>query len=72
MKLSLQSLSFFQIIKSGWDRFSHVVQFYAAIGMKSNGIKTCGDYVFSGHTVIIILLVLSINECKFLNSLPEE
>lgn len=49
-------------VKDGWERLSRVVRFYAAIGMKSNGIKTCGDYVFSGHTVIMTLLVLSINE----------
>ncbi|CAG2220741.1 SAMD8 [Mytilus edulis] len=49
-------------VKDGWERLSRVVRFYAAIGLKSNGIKTCGDYVFSGHTVIMTLLVLSINE----------
>lgn len=55
----------FQEVKDGWERLSRVVRFYAAIGLKSNGIKTCGDYVFSGHTVIMTLLVLSINECKY-------
>ncbi|XP_071149860.1 sphingomyelin synthase-related protein 1-like [Mytilus edulis] len=49
-------------VKDSWERLSRVVRFYAAIGLKSNGIKTCGDYVFSGHTVIMTLLVLSINE----------
>ncbi|XP_063412797.1 sphingomyelin synthase-related protein 1-like [Mytilus trossulus] len=49
-------------VKDGWERLARVVRFYAAIGLKSNGIKTCGDYVYSGHTAIMTLLVLSINE----------
>lgn len=48
--------------KDQWERVSRVVKFYAAVGLKSSGIKTCGDYVFSGHTVIITLLILGINE----------
>lgn len=55
----------FQKFNSGWDRLSYVIKLYAAFGMKANGTKTCGDYVFSGHTAIITLLVLSLNECKY-------
>lgn len=34
------------------------------MGMKMGGMKTCGDYMFSGHTITITTATLIAIECK--------
>jgi len=37
-------------------------------GMSSFGVKTCGDYLYSGHTCTLILATHFINECTYKKS----
>ena len=43
-------------------------------GMALQGVRSCGDYMFSGHTCVVTMLNFFVTECKivhniFLNSL---
>jgi hypothetical protein len=59
----------FQVFKDGWERISRALEIYSGMGMKVSGLHTCGDYMFSGHTVTITLLIFLINECTYYKSL---
>jgi hypothetical protein len=37
---------------------------YSGMGMKVGGMKTCGDYMFSGHTITMTTATLIAIECK--------
>ncbi|XP_060067272.1 sphingomyelin synthase-related protein 1-like [Ylistrum balloti] len=45
-----------------WDKLHRAYQFYTRFGLQMTGAKTCGDYIFSGHTTILTILNLFINE----------
>ncbi len=37
-------------------------------GMSSFGVKTCGDYLYSGHTCTLVLATHFINECRLIQT----
>lgn len=47
-------------------RISRAYSIWSGLGMSIRGVRTCGDYMFSGHTVALTTLNFFITECKFL------
>lgn len=40
------------------------------LGLKINGKHTlCGDYIYSGHTIVHVTCYLFIRECKYLKNI---
>lgn len=45
---------------------ARAMKIVSGIGLKINGKHTlCGDYIYSGHTIVLVVCYLFINECKF-------
>lgn len=43
-----------------------VIQLFSGLGLSVNGKHTyCGDFIYSGHTVTLVLSYLFIAECKY-------
>ncbi|XP_076451742.1 sphingomyelin synthase-related protein 1-like isoform X2 [Babylonia areolata] len=45
-----------------WSRLQRALDIWQGFGMTLQGVKSCGDYMFSGHTTIITLLNFFITE----------
>lgn len=44
-----------------------VLQLISGFGLSINGKHTyCGDYIYSGHTVVLVLSYLILKECTYL------
>ncbi|KAK4472265.1 hypothetical protein MN116_003534 [Schistosoma mekongi] len=50
------------IVKNQTERLKRVLNIWLGMGMSISGIQTCGDYMFSGHTVCLTLLNFFITE----------
>ena len=47
-----------------WSKVQRVLAIWSGFGMTLNGVDTCGDYMFSGHTVVLTILNFFITECE--------
>lgn len=47
-----------------YHRLSRAYFIWSGLGMSIQGVRTCGDYMFSGHTVALTLLNFFVTECK--------
>lgn len=54
--------SFFQPYGDMWAKLSQAFAIWRGAGMSIQGVRTCGDYMFSGHTVTLTMLNFFITE----------
>lgn len=47
-----------------WAKLQRAVAIWSGFGMTLTGVHTCGDYMFSGHTVVLTMLNFFVTECK--------
>uniref|UniRef100_A0A8B9GSY4 Zgc:162183 n=1 Tax=Astyanax mexicanus TaxID=7994 RepID=A0A8B9GSY4_ASTMX len=45
-----------------WVKLRRAVEIWAGLGMSLTGVHTCGDYMFSGHTIVLTMLNFFITE----------
>lgn len=45
------------------------LEIWSGFGMSLTGVHTCGDYMFSGHTVVLTMLNFFVTECEYANSM---
>lgn len=48
-----------------WGKIQRALAIWSGFGMTLTGVQTCGDYMFSGHTVVITMLNFFVTECKY-------
>lgn len=44
------------------EKLQYAWRITSGFGMSINGVRSCGDYMFSGHTIVLTMLNLSISE----------
>ncbi|XP_060942725.1 sphingomyelin synthase-related protein 1-like [Limanda limanda] len=45
-----------------WEKIQRALAIWSGFGMTLTGVQTCGDYMFSGHTVVITMLNFFVTE----------
>ncbi|KAL3972135.1 protein unc-13 A/B/C [Sarotherodon galilaeus] len=45
-----------------WEKIQRALTIWSGFGMTLTGVQTCGDYMFSGHTVVITMLNFFVTE----------
>ncbi|KAI4895351.1 hypothetical protein NFI96_020821 [Prochilodus magdalenae] len=45
-----------------WAKLQRAVAIWSGFGMTLTGVQTCGDYMFSGHTVVLTMLNFFVTE----------
>lgn len=48
-----------------WAKILRALQIWSGLGMSLTGVHTCGDYMFSGHTVVLTMLNFFVTECEY-------
>ena len=48
-----------------WEKLHRAFAIWSGFGMTLTGVHTCGDYMFSGHTVVLTMLNFFVTECKY-------
>jgi hypothetical protein len=43
---------------------ARALEIFTGMGMSIQGVQTCGDYFYSGHTVMVTLVGLFVRTCK--------
>lgn len=49
-----------------YNKIAMAYVIWRGAGMSIQGVRTCGDYMFSGHTVALTMLNFFITECKYI------
>ena len=68
IKMLLYLITFFALNQSCtdmWMRIERTLTIWKGMGMSLQGVRTCGDYMFSGHTAIVTMLNFFITECEW-------
>ena len=60
----IMSLHLCQPLSDFATRMEMALKIYSGFGMSIKGVRTCGDYMFSGHTVVVTMFNFFITECK--------
>ncbi|EPY89444.1 sterile alpha motif domain containing 8 [Camelus ferus] len=58
-----------KIYGSVWEKLHRAFAIWSGFGMTLTGVHTCGDYMFSGHTVVLTMLNFFVTECRYTKKL---
>lgn len=56
-----------QMYGDAWAKVQRALEIWSGLGMSLTGVHSCGDYMFSGHTVVLTMLNFFVTECEYAN-----